>query len=173
MTQEVNRNNESKWYVSYDVYPHKLYPVWMQGLVYILTPHLASKLYPIALDTKYMFTDDVYMGVLVSQVKGADVLVQNVIGAHTEGKIANWEGAFRQEGRIFYHVPSFEHFYKWFNLERKYVSLDALRPTSSPKSTGRGIFLVLCFIIIPLLLVASIVICVVCSEGSHNSSSPW
>ena len=143
--------------------------------MYILTPHLAAKLYPIALYTKYMFTDDVYMGVLVSQVKGTEVIVENMIGAHTEGQLSLWEPAFRLEGRMFYHVPNLTIYYKWYNLDNALVRYD---PPPPPPATLRarhergsgGIVLVLVILMIPLVVFA-VIACMIWFENSPQSST--
>ncbi|XP_067951192.1 beta-1,3-galactosyltransferase 1-like [Watersipora subatra] len=114
LSREVNRRAESKWGVSWELWPHKLYPVWFQGLAYLITPQLAAKLPSIALDVKYMFTDDVYVGVLVSQVDGVNVITDEMFGAHTEGPLSKFFHQFRKGKRIFYHVPSIKYFISWY-----------------------------------------------------------
>ncbi|KAF6019590.1 hypothetical protein EB796_022116 [Bugula neritina] len=79
ISTHVNRDNSSKWFVSYELWPYKRYPIWFQGLAYMMTPKLAAKLPSLALNTAYMFTDDVYVGVLVSKIKDVDLIIDNSI----------------------------------------------------------------------------------------------
>lgn len=134
LTTQVNRNNKSKWYVSYDLWPHKHYPVWFQGLAYLMTPSLAAQLPAIALDTKYMFTDDVYVGILVSQVKSPHVIINNMFGTHTEQTLNKFLGSFRSEGRIFYHVPSIKYFITWYHLDSSEISYDPVPVTRNAET---------------------------------------
>lgn len=143
--------------------------------MYILTPHLAAKLYPIALDTKYMFTDDVYMGVLVSQVKEAHVIVENMIGAHTEGELSNWGTAFRIEGRMFYHVPNLTLFYKWYHLDNKVIRYDPPPQLPHQKHEGSGssagaVLILIIILIVPLTIFA-VIACFLYSENPHGTNS--
>ena len=62
-----HRNKKSKWYISADVWPYDTYPLWFQGMVYMLSPHYTADLYQAALRTHYMFTDDVFMGICVNK----------------------------------------------------------------------------------------------------------
>lgn len=69
--QPVRRKND-KWYLSYEEWPHDTFPIWYQGLAFILSPTLADKLYKQALQTSYIFTDDVYIGILVDRLRNSE-----------------------------------------------------------------------------------------------------
>ena len=62
-----NRDKKGKWYVSADMWPYKDYPLWFQGMVYMLSPNYTSDLYQAVLRTHYVFTDDVFIGICVNK----------------------------------------------------------------------------------------------------------
>lgn len=111
----------------------------------MITPSLASKLPPIALYTKYMFTDDVYIGILVSKVSGAAAITDNSIGASADmpkGLIQE----FVNGSHIFYHVPFFDCFYSWY-LRQDVI----IKPPPLPKEKT-AVWVILLIIFSPFIL---------------------
>jgi len=119
-----NRNPESKWFVSEDVWPHKEYPTWFQGLIYFLSPRHAIDLFRTALRTKYMHTDDVYMGILVNRtasMQGA-LIPDTELSYFTQDdkgivEILKPYWISEDDERIFYHMPSIQFFTEWYYEE--------------------------------------------------------
>lgn len=164
LTRLVNRDNTSKWYVSWELWPEELYPVWFQGLVYVLTPNLAAKLYPIALTTRYMFTDDVYVGVLVSQVPEAKVIINNDLGVHADhNDYKVLEPVFVNGSHIFSHVPDKELYYKWYYRD------DVGQYPSNTKKKDSHVGVTLTVIILPILLFVSVICCAFCILATSNN----
>ena len=143
----------------------------------MLTPQLAAKLPAIALDVKYMFTDDVYVGILVSQVDDANVIIEDMIGEHTEQSLDKFLWSFRNEGRIFYHVPSIKHFISWYYLDNDLIRYDPpprkkrLPFSQQTHSTvSSSIFLAIMFILFIFILVLFLVLVCASSNFCDNLS---
>uniref|UniRef100_A0A8C5R257 Hexosyltransferase n=1 Tax=Leptobrachium leishanense TaxID=445787 RepID=A0A8C5R257_9ANUR len=65
---EPNRNKESKWYMSPDLYPADRYPVFCSGTGYVFSGDLAEKIFKISLTVKQLPLEDVYIGVCLNQM---------------------------------------------------------------------------------------------------------
>ncbi|CAF0852480.1 unnamed protein product [Brachionus calyciflorus] len=66
---EVYRNENSKWYLSYDEYNETYFPPYHTGTAYILSTDLVRELFEISLSTKVFRFEDVYIGMLVRKIK--------------------------------------------------------------------------------------------------------
>ena len=122
-----NRNEKDKWYISRERWPYDNYPTWFQGLAYFLTPSLAEKLVPISLNVPYIFMDDVYVGMLVSQVRPkADIIInQNLsaTAAMTRFSIDYYlHERWMSHNATFFHMPNMLRFNTWYHQ-----SLNTLR----------------------------------------------
>ncbi|KAJ0173656.1 hypothetical protein K1T71_010805 [Dendrolimus kikuchii] len=53
------RNKENKWYVTWDEYPRSVYPSYVSGWYYIVTPKVASRIVDEAIYHPYFWIDDV------------------------------------------------------------------------------------------------------------------
>lgn len=120
-----NRDKLDKWYMPREKWPYDNYPPWFQGLAYFLTPSLAEKLVPIALNVPYFFMDDVYIGVLVSQVStGAEIIMNQNLSASaamTRYSIDYFlSELWSARNATFYHMPNMERYWYWYTgaLER-------------------------------------------------------
>ena len=121
-----HRNKSSKWYVSREVWAPDLYPVWFQGLVYFLTPQHAGELFQTALDTHYMHTDDVFVGIIVDKTSSIAPFTNKLryiseFAATTKQLTTKWLSSPSK----FYHVPDLGLYYIWAveNLEKYRDSL--------------------------------------------------
>lgn len=113
-----NRSPSSKWYVSYQVWPDKFYPQWFQGMIYFLTPRYADIMFQTALNTHYMHTDDVFIGIVVSKIPDLKPGIRNVnaISHYTDGGYDHqirMKPYWRNSHAIFYHVPSSKLYMEW------------------------------------------------------------
>ena len=131
----MNRNPDSKWYVSREVYPNDTYPVWFQGLVYFLTPSTTAELFKQSLQTRYMHTDDVFIGIVVHKVPSIQkgIIKKNNLSAITNQNDAigleKHLGAAWLRGNVpFFHIPDRKVFTSW--------AMDDLR--LKPKHWFRG-----------------------------------
>ena len=116
-----HRRKSSKWYVSREVWAPDLYPVWFQGLVYFLTPQHAGELFQTALDTHYMHTDDVFVGIIVDKTSSIAPFTNKLryiseFAATTKQLTTKWLSSPSK----FYHVPDLGLYYIWAveNLEK-------------------------------------------------------
>ena len=77
------RNPFDTWYISREVWPYDTYPLWLQGMVYLLSPSNTADLFQAALRTHYMHTDDVFIGILVNKTAkpGQKSLIINDLSA--------------------------------------------------------------------------------------------
>lgn len=87
-----------------DVWPNSTYPTWYQGLVYFLSPSLTGDLFKTATNTPYMFTDDVYMGVLVNKLNKTRNIVTMDLKYLSDDyhALENW----RTGPHVFFHAPN-------------------------------------------------------------------
>jgi len=50
------RDPNTKWYLSKKEYKFDSFPIWFQGLAYMLSPPLAKEIYKLSFTTPYLFT---------------------------------------------------------------------------------------------------------------------
>ena len=62
-----NRNKDSKWYMSPELYPSERYPVFCSGTGYVFSADLAEKIYGVSLGIRRLHLEDVYVGDLPGQ----------------------------------------------------------------------------------------------------------
>ncbi|XP_078541273.1 beta-1,3-galactosyltransferase 2-like [Lissotriton helveticus] len=63
------RINNSKWFVSIDVYPKDFYPTYCSGTGYVLSGDLAAKIYHIAPVVIPIHMEDVFMGLCLERLR--------------------------------------------------------------------------------------------------------
>jgi len=109
-----HRSETSKWHISESVYPYTEYPAWYNGFLYFVTTKLAKQMYNLAESTPYMFTDDVFVGILASRVPGStkfDSLGEHyaVLKKDEERETVKLRDFKTKETKVFFHVmpPSF------------------------------------------------------------------
>ena len=117
MSRQPDRDEGSKWFISKEVWEPDLFPSWCQGLVYFLPPRYAGHLFNISLNTRYMFTDDVYIAVLVDKAKEISIRSLNYFSEFAmdnHNLVVELRRYWEPGGRVkFLHVPDFEIYYKW------------------------------------------------------------
>ena len=93
--------------------------MWFQGLVYFLSPQYTGQLFTTALNTHYMHTDDVFIGILVNKTK--DFSTGEVLPLKGLSRSAvithDLQGSWKGASTIFYHVPDIELFYRWYSQD--------------------------------------------------------
>ncbi|XP_066299692.1 beta-1,3-galactosyltransferase 1-like isoform X2 [Branchiostoma lanceolatum] len=57
-----------RWYVSKEEYSRKLYPKYPGGFAYVMSNDTAKLLYRTSLSTKYLFLEDVYIGICLEKL---------------------------------------------------------------------------------------------------------
>ena len=114
------RNPFNTWYISREVWPYDTYPLWLQGMVYLLSPSNTADLFQAALRTHYMLTDDVFIGILVNKTAkpGQKSLIIGNISAYGS---PGYEEEICQtwiDGYVpFFHIPDSRLYLSWFHWE--------------------------------------------------------
>ena len=105
------------------MWPYKDYPLWFQGMVYMLSPNYTADLFQAAFRTHYMFTDDVFIGICVNKTA---VRTQNSIALTKISSSLNKLSTVNQTQKDwdeaiipFFHFPDpnqyLDFFYSEFN----------------------------------------------------------
>ena len=85
LKMEVKRNKTSKWFVTRDEYPQKLYEPFFSGWAYVTTPKVVKSLIKASGKIPYFWIDDVYItGTLAKQVGVQQVKWNRVFTIYTE-----------------------------------------------------------------------------------------
>ncbi|XP_062338095.1 beta-1,3-galactosyltransferase 2-like [Osmerus eperlanus] len=64
-----NRNNNSKWYMSPELYPSKKYPTFCSGTGYVFSGDLAGRIYRVSQGIRRLHLEDVYVGVCLAKLR--------------------------------------------------------------------------------------------------------
>ena len=64
-----NRNNNSKWYMSPELYPSKKYPTFCSGTGYVFSGDLAGRIYRVSRGIRRLHLEDVYVGVCLAKLR--------------------------------------------------------------------------------------------------------
>ncbi|KAM4023470.1 LOW QUALITY PROTEIN: beta-1,3-galactosyltransferase 2 [Anomaloglossus baeobatrachus] len=64
-----NRNKDSKWYMSPDLYPSERYPVFCSGTGYVFSGDLAEKVFKVSLSIRRLHLEDVYVGICLAKLR--------------------------------------------------------------------------------------------------------
>ncbi|XP_029308989.1 beta-1,3-galactosyltransferase 2-like [Cottoperca gobio] len=64
-----NRNTNSKWYMSPELYPGEKYPTFCSGTGYVFSGDLAMKLYRASLRIRILHLEDVFVGVCLANLR--------------------------------------------------------------------------------------------------------
>ncbi|XP_035658608.1 beta-1,3-galactosyltransferase 1-like [Branchiostoma floridae] len=59
---------DSQWYVSMDDFPRDTYPAYAGGFAYVMSNDMPRLLYETSLGTKYLFMDDIYVGICLEKL---------------------------------------------------------------------------------------------------------
>ncbi|XP_029930249.1 beta-1,3-galactosyltransferase 2-like [Myripristis murdjan] len=64
-----NRNKNSKWYMSPELYPSEKYPTFCSGTGYVFSGDLAWKIYRASLSIRRLHLEDVYVGICLAKLR--------------------------------------------------------------------------------------------------------
>lgn len=64
-----NRNKESKWYMSPDLYPGEEYPLFCSGTGYVFSGDLAEKILNISASIRLLHLEDVFVGICLDKLE--------------------------------------------------------------------------------------------------------
>lgn len=83
-----------------------------------------SKISELTESTRYLFTDDVYIGILISQLTGVTKLEIHQLSAHEldlrrDSLIKSLYWRYYSRQTVFYHIPDPELFEMWWNCNEK------------------------------------------------------
>lgn len=63
------RNKQNKWYVTFDEYPRSIYPPYLSGWYYIISPKVASLICDEAMYNSFFWIDDIFVtGLLIESL---------------------------------------------------------------------------------------------------------
>lgn len=63
-----NRNKNSKWYMSPELYPGEKYPTFCSGTGYVFSGDLARKIYQVSRSVRRLHLEDVYVGICLAKL---------------------------------------------------------------------------------------------------------
>lgn len=64
-----NRNKNSKWFMSPELYPSEKYPTFCSGTGYVFSGDLARKIYGASLSIRRLHLEDVYVGLCLAELR--------------------------------------------------------------------------------------------------------
>lgn len=64
-----NRNKNSKWYMSPELYPGDKYPTFCSGTGYVFSGDMAGKIYLASLSIRHLHLEDVYVGICLAKLR--------------------------------------------------------------------------------------------------------
>ncbi|XP_076001285.1 beta-1,3-galactosyltransferase 2 [Genypterus blacodes] len=64
-----NRNKNSKWFMSPELYPNEKYPTFCSGTGYVFSGDLARKIYGASLSIRRLHLEDVYVGLCLAKLR--------------------------------------------------------------------------------------------------------
>lgn len=64
-----NRNKNSKWYMSPELYPGDKYPTFCSGTGYVFSGDVARKIYLVSLSIRHLHLEDVYVGICLAKLR--------------------------------------------------------------------------------------------------------
>ncbi|XP_030016342.1 beta-1,3-galactosyltransferase 2-like [Sphaeramia orbicularis] len=64
-----NRNKNSKWYMSPELYPGDKYPTFCSGTGYVFSGDLAGKIYRASLSIRFLHLEDVFVGICLAKLR--------------------------------------------------------------------------------------------------------
>ncbi|XP_048751459.1 beta-1,3-galactosyltransferase 5-like [Ostrea edulis] len=62
------REKSSKWYMSYENYPHKKYPVYCSGTGYVTSMNVVHRVYNVSKNIPFVFLEDVYVSLCMRKL---------------------------------------------------------------------------------------------------------
>ncbi|XP_068599412.1 beta-1,3-galactosyltransferase 2 [Brachionichthys hirsutus] len=64
-----NRNKDSKWYMSPELYPSERYPTFCSGTGYVFSGDMAGLIYQASLSIRRLHLEDVYVGICLAKLR--------------------------------------------------------------------------------------------------------
>ncbi|XP_068176298.1 beta-1,3-galactosyltransferase 2 [Antennarius striatus] len=64
-----NRNKDSKWYMSPELYPSERYPTFCSGTGYVFSGDMAGRIYRASLGIRRLHLEDVYVGICLAKLR--------------------------------------------------------------------------------------------------------
>ncbi|XP_063074825.1 beta-1,3-galactosyltransferase 2-like [Engraulis encrasicolus] len=64
-----NRNKNSKWYMSPELYPSERYPTFCSGTGYVFSGDMAARIYRASLSIRRLHLEDVYVGICLAKLQ--------------------------------------------------------------------------------------------------------
>lgn len=64
-----NRNKDSKWYMSPELYPSERYPTFCSGTGYVFSGDMAELIYQASLSIRRLHLEDVYVGICLAKLR--------------------------------------------------------------------------------------------------------
>ena len=120
------RDKTDKWHIPESVYPYKEYPPRYHSFLHFVTTKPAKQMYYFAESTPYMFTDDVFVGVLASRIPGSTKL--DSLKNHSE-LVHLFKGKLDEkltiqvfkttEEKVFFHVLPSSFFSMWSHWKKE------------------------------------------------------
>lgn len=105
-----NRKKDSKYYVSYEMYPWALYPDYTPGAGYVVSRDVASRVYQASLNLNAsLYIDDVFMGICASVI---GISPQEHVFFSGEGRAPNHVCIYNQMMTSHGHVKDFHELWK-------------------------------------------------------------
>ena len=120
--------------MSREVWAPDKYPLWFQGLVYFLTPQHTGELFNTALNTHYMHTDDVFLGIVVNKTKVFTSSTLYTLNWISQAEVCLWylKTLWDSGNAIFFHVPNIKLYESWYAEETK-IPDEPVKPSSNLK----------------------------------------
>lgn len=104
------RNKDSKYYVSYEMYPWLLYPDYTPGAGYVVSRDVASRVYQVSrILNASLYIDDVFMGICANAI---GVSPQEQVFFSGEGRAPNHVCIYNQMMTSHGHVKNFHELWK-------------------------------------------------------------
>ncbi|KAI5103784.1 beta-1,3-galactosyltransferase 2 [Silurus meridionalis] len=72
-----NRNKNSKWYMSSELYPSESYPTFCSGTGYVFSADMAERIYNTSLSIRRLHLEDVYVGLCLAKLNIEPILPPN------------------------------------------------------------------------------------------------
>lgn len=136
------------------MWPYDDYPLWLQGMVYVLSPSHTAELFQAALRTGYMHTDDVFIGICVNKTArtGQQTIIDDISSYEEpdrgESQRKVWDAAVVP----FFHLPDHRLYIKWH--------YDAVEKSTSEPTLGHHKYRYALWFLLDVIAIVLLLICV-------------
>ncbi|XP_038056642.1 beta-1,3-galactosyltransferase 1-like isoform X2 [Patiria miniata] len=76
------RDPKSKYFVSKEAYPGDVYPPWLSGGGFVLSGDMPGRIYSASLDTRFLYLEDVYVGMCLQKLKVTPIMSDRFNNVH-------------------------------------------------------------------------------------------